>query len=86
MFYFWSFVVLAVFIIFNMVLALIFTLYDEEYRDMKDLNEKKRLKAVAEAEKKRRDKIAAIKRRKFMRRNSIKMKLEMRKSSMQNKE
>jgi predicted membrane protein len=33
--YFWSFVVIAYFILFNMVLAVIFTVYDEEYDDMK---------------------------------------------------
>jgi predicted membrane protein len=33
--YFWSFVVIAYFILFNMVLAVIFTVYDEEYGEMK---------------------------------------------------
>lgn len=79
MLYFWSFVILAVFIIFNMVLALIFTLYDEEYRDLKSLNERQRLEAIAEADKKRRERIAAIKRRKFVRRNNIRMKMNNKK-------
>jgi hypothetical protein len=63
-----------------MVLALIFTLYDEEYSAMKDLKEKQRNEAVAETEKKQRERIAAIKRRKFARRNNIKMKMDIRKN------
>ena len=76
MFYFWTFVILAVFIIFNMVLALIFTLYDEEYNDMKALKEKKRQIAMAEAERKRLEKVAAIKRKKFIRRNKTLLKMK----------
>jgi len=33
--YFWSFVIIAYFILFNMVLAVIFTVYDEEYDGLK---------------------------------------------------
>lgn len=33
--YFWSFVIIAYFILFNMVLAVIFTVYDEEYDSLK---------------------------------------------------
>ena len=42
--YFWSFVVIAYFILFNMVLAVIFTVYEEKYDIMK-----KELKVEAEA-------------------------------------
>lgn len=45
--YFWSFVIIAYFVLFNMVLAVIFTVYDEEYGDLK-----KELK-LEEAESKR---------------------------------
>lgn len=72
--YFWSFVVLAVFIIFNMVLALIFTLYDEEYRDVKALNEKQKMVAAVDAEKRRRKRVADIKRRKMLRRRNTSVK------------
>ncbi len=41
--YFWSFVVIAYFILFNMVLAVIFTNYDEEYDGLKQ-NVKKEAK------------------------------------------
>jgi predicted membrane protein len=33
--YFWSFVIIAYFLLFNMVLAVIFTVYDAEYSGMK---------------------------------------------------
>jgi hypothetical protein len=56
-----------------MVLALIFTLYDEEYRDMKELKAKKRLEFMVESERKRRLKVLAIKRKKFIRRNNMMM-------------
>jgi hypothetical protein len=44
--YFWSFVIIAYFILFNMVLAVIFTVYDEEYDDLK-----KEIKVEEEEEK-----------------------------------
>jgi hypothetical protein len=44
--YFWSFVIIAYFILFNMVLAVIFTVYDEEYDELK-----KELKLEEEEEK-----------------------------------
>jgi fatty acid desaturase len=58
--YFWSFVIIAYFILFNMVLAVIFTVYDEEYDGLKkeeklEAEEESRLVAELDSGDKKKD-------------------------------
>ena len=58
--YFWSFVIIAYFVLFNMVLAVIFTVYDEEYDELKkemkrEEKEEKKIAALMGKSKKKTD-------------------------------